>query len=455
MPATLPRPAEFRAIKQLLNRFAANRKTERRLVISTDDADVPAWQRQIVWTPEDMGLLAMSIVSNYPIGMIILWRKPDGIRVPIDGRQRLRAIQAFAEGQVAIPALRHIPAHLQNAKYKLLDGDEKRGYKLLEFKLRESFEDYEPTIWEYDEIDNRTAMDIMVKLQGGKSMTKAVVRSALGGRLCEFVRDLTTSVRPGGTDDDEAALEDERSRHAFFQEVNMANSRKAHRNLCDVLLHESLYPGQDKHWSSLESMYLDKAGTLAEREKEQFRKELNRFYKDVQVKVGKERRIIPQLRTTFLILTYFRAWRELQQTFALPEGFSFADVVRVFERERKAREQEVPWVNFNAALSNAGYARNRSKQRHDIFMSWLLRRIPDMRRRDRRRLFTEEQRIAIWDRAAGRCEWSERGRRCAATFANFRDADADHIVKWSRGGPTTVENGRLLCQKHNRSNRAT
>lgn len=454
MPATLPRPAEFRAIKQLLNRFAANRKTERRLVISTDDADVPPWQRQIVWTPEDMGLLAMSIVSNYPIGMIILWRKPDGIRVPIDGRQRLRAIQAFAEGQVAIPALRHIPGHLQNAKYKLLEGDEKRGYKLLDFKLREAFDDYEPTIWEYDEIDDRTAMDIFVKLQGGKSLTKAEVRAALGGRLCDFVTDLTTSVRPGGTDDDEAALEDERSRHAFFREVNMANTRKAHRNLCDVLLHESLYPGQDKHWSSLESMYLDKANTLSEREKDQFRKELNRFYRDVQAKVGKERRIIPQLRTTFLILTYFRDWRELQQTFALPDGFSYAETVKLFERDRKAREQEVPWVNFNAALSNAGYARNRSKQRHDIFMSWLLRRFPDMRRRDRRRLFIEEQRIAIWDRAGGRCEWSDRGKRCAATFANFRDADADHIVKWSRGGPTTVESGRLLCQQHNRSNRA-
>jgi hypothetical protein len=27
-----------------------------------------------------------------------------------------------------------------------------------------------------------------------------------------------------------------------------------------------------------------------------------------------------------------------------------------------------------------------------------------------------------------------------------------HIVKWSAGGPTTVDNGRLRCVPHNRAN---
>ena len=53
-----------------------------------------------------------------------------------------------------------------------------------------------------------------------------------------------------------------------------------------------------------------------------------------------------------------------------------------------------------------------------------------------------------------RCEWVEDSEgRCPVTFANFSEADADHIVRWNDGGPTTVENGRLLCQKHNRAPR--
>src|SRR5882724_12415039 len=116
MSLNSPWPVEFRSIKQLLNRFNANRDTERKSVISTADFDMPTWQRQIVWSPEDMGLLIYSIIQKYPIGMIILWRKSDGLRVPIDGRQRLTSIREFAEGHIAIPAFRTIPDEFKNTK---------------------------------------------------------------------------------------------------------------------------------------------------------------------------------------------------------------------------------------------------------------------------------------------------------------------------------------------------
>ena len=181
MTVNAPHPVEFHSIKQLVNRFNANRETERDNLISMDDYDVPTWQRQIVWNLEDMGLLAYSIIRNYPIGMMVIWKKSDGIRVPIDGRQRLTAIREFAEGRVAIPSLRGIPDEFKNAKYKLLEGDEERGYKKLGMDYRDTFEDYEPSIVQYDEIDETAAMDIFVKLQGGKSLTKNEVRAALGG----------------------------------------------------------------------------------------------------------------------------------------------------------------------------------------------------------------------------------------------------------------------------------
>jgi len=108
------RPVEFRSVKHLLNRMNDNRDEERDKLISVHDYDVPPWQRQIVWKEEDMGLLTYSIIRNYPIGMIVLWRKHDGIRVPIDGRQRLTALWQFSQGLIAIPNQSGIPEEFRN-----------------------------------------------------------------------------------------------------------------------------------------------------------------------------------------------------------------------------------------------------------------------------------------------------------------------------------------------------
>ena len=131
-------------------------------------------------------------------------------------------------------------------------------------------------------------MEIFVKLQGGKRLRPKFVR-----RLAEnsATRDRLTSVtQPQDTEDDEEeAEEDEAPHHPFFEELsrNLKNRRKSHRNVCDTMLHEFLYPGQDKHWSSLEKMYRDKARTLTSAEKTEFSAVLKKFLKAVQVRRGR------------------------------------------------------------------------------------------------------------------------------------------------------------------------
>src|SRR5438876_475092 len=97
-----PHPPEFSSAKQLLRRLEEDR------TVSVDDAIVPAWQRSSVWSEEQQGLLALSMLQGYPIGMIILWDKGDHskrLRVPVDGRQRITAIRNFMLGRLAIPDL--------------------------------------------------------------------------------------------------------------------------------------------------------------------------------------------------------------------------------------------------------------------------------------------------------------------------------------------------------------
>lgn len=66
-------------------------------------------------------------------------------------------------------------------------------------------------------------------------------------------------------------------------------------------------------------------------------------------------------------------------------------------------------------------------------------------RRDDRRIFTVEDRTRSFALAQWRCEHrSVVGLRCSTAAAH-----ADHVVPWSRGGPTILENCQALCVWHN------
>lgn len=78
----------------------------------------------------------------------------------------------------------------------------------------------------------------------------------------------------------------------------------------------------------------------------------------------------------------------------------------------------------------------------------MMGRGPNSSRRDTWRVFKYAPRATAMQRAGGRCEsavllaWG----RCDA-----RATEIDHVMPWSRGGPTVVSNAQALCRSHNRS----
>jgi hypothetical protein len=55
-------------------------------------------------------------------------------------------------------------------------------------------------------------------------------------------------------------------------------------------------------------------------------------------------------------------------------------------------------------------------------------------------------RRAVWKRDGGRCQWPiASGGICGSTLR----LELDHVVPRARGGPSTIENLRLLCRAHN------
>ncbi len=97
--------------------------------VAKGEIAIPIFQRDFVWGPEDVRTLFESILSNFPIGVIILWRPPGDINIPyiyftddirkvtakrepeylvLDGNQRLTAILLAYRGWKIIRGGREI-----------------------------------------------------------------------------------------------------------------------------------------------------------------------------------------------------------------------------------------------------------------------------------------------------------------------------------------------------------
>jgi hypothetical protein len=62
------------------------------------------------------------------------------------------------------------------------------------------------------------------------------------------------------------------------------------------------------------------------------------------------------------------------------------------------------------------------------------------------RIFNDKQRFALWERQKGICPLSGK----IIPVVEILDGskwEADHIIEWSEGGETTVENGQLICKE--------
>src|SRR5262249_10535397 len=58
-----------------------------------------------------------------------------------------------------------------------------------------------------------------------------------------------------------------------------------------------------------------------------------------------------------------------------------------------------------------------------------------------------EVRAEVWRRDDGRCAFvGSDGHRCNSTHK----VQFHHVMAFAKGGPATVENGRILCERHNR-----
>ncbi len=64
------------------------------------------------------------------------------------------------------------------------------------------------------------------------------------------------------------------------------------------------------------------------------------------------------------------------------------------------------------------------------------------------RAFTDAQKLECYERQKGICPYCKNEGK-EKTYYEFNEMAGDHIIPWSRGGKTVVENCQMLCRLHN------
>ena len=65
------------------------------------------------------------------------------------------------------------------------------------------------------------------------------------------------------------------------------------------------------------------------------------------------------------------------------------------------------------------------------------------------RTFNDEQKQTMYERQKGICPMCKGSKNENKTW-KIEEMEADHIIAWSKGGKTEIENGQMLCKKHNK-----
>lgn len=376
----------------------------------------PDFQRPAVWSRAQKQLLMDSILRGYDVPKFY-WRmtkrNPDHYEV-VDGQQRLRAIWEFYKGAYALPA----------------DADPINGwaiaglnYDKLPDDLRIACDTYNLDVIVLHATDDDEVREMFLRLQNGTSLKAQEKRNAMPGRMRDFVRGLTS--------------------HPFFGSVAFKNSRYAHDHIAAQITLIELNGGpcnvKNADLNRMYESYEDFDETSAKAKK--VRRVLDFLYAAFPATT-------PELER-FNVISLYTMVSHLLETYVVKErAEEIADWFISFEQYRReqddlpADQADPEMVIYHEKISHSTDAADSIGSRHEFLLRKLFEEIPDVEQKDNQRLFTHEQRLAIFRRDGGRCQIQL---KCQGLKCEWDAWAADHKLAWSKGGKTTVANGQVGC----------
>jgi hypothetical protein len=382
----------------------------------------PDFQRPPVWSRSQKQLLIDTILRGYDVPKLY-WRKtasgPDRYDV-VDGQQRLRAIFEYQLGEFALLKDTDPIEGVDPSKLKYAD---------LPDDLRLKFDTYSLDVIILSDTDEDEVREMFLRLQNGTTLKAQERRNAMPGKMRDFVRELAG--------------------HPFFQNCGFANSRFTFDLVAAQMAAIELNGGPcHVKNANLNGMY-----------------EANRDFDVASSKAKKIRRVLDYLRQAFpdktpelerysVISLYSMVSQCLERYVMQNRHDDLRNWFIDFEAKR-AEEEALPedkrdpeLLAYKERTSHSTDAEDSIEWRQDFMLRKFFEAIPDIELKDDQRLFSHEQRLAIFRRDKGFCQVNL---KCKGVKCEWDAWEADHILSWSKGGKTIVSNGQVACLPCNSS----
>ena len=274
--------------------------------------------------------------------------------------------------------------------------------------------------------DEETTSDIFLRLQEGIPLNSPEKLNAMRGILRNKVVEI--------------------SQHPFWQSLGIENYRFGHRYLCAQIVSLELsninLPTSGLHitdikFPSLRRNYqLYKAVNPPQKVVDGIEETLSFLDRALGTKtqiIKRKGDVIP----LYLLASYLlKRYASIKQ-----KGDRFKDFVEQF-LETVYSGYYPRCFDYMWARSKSTESRKSIEKGFEIILGKFLEFVPELQLKDEKRLFDYGQRLAIYFRDEGKCQ----GHDCGKSL-KFDEAEFHHIKPWHEGGPTTVENGLLLCSE--------
>lgn len=414
----------------------------------------PFFQRGDVWPTEKQRLLIDSILKGWEIGRILL----NAVSLPsegnsfkpvyqvIDGQQRLRAIYRFLDGEISIPE--RVAGTDITGIYTILEKKcDLRGKKWTdsdfpnEVKMR--FFSYTIPVKVYMNKTDQEIAQIFVRVQEGLPLSSSEKLNAMLGFIRDEIKDL--------------------SEHKLLENTGISPHRFNYRWVVSHVVYHEVNCFAEEGFKKayprdLKQMYIQHRE--ASKSSEDALKHVKKVFDYLEKQLGSKAKLLeknPDFITLCMVCSYLFhqgyvidgvkgiEWGRFIEDFLL----NVAKAKRTFKKlpeGQKMPEDLQPYYRYETYRRREG--KEEVKARFEFMIEKFLEMFPAIERKDSQRLFDEYQKRLIFKRAQGKCQEPQDSKCSGET--DYDGGEADHIKPWTKGGPTSVDNGQWLCKHCNK-----